>query len=279
MNLVGKIFTVLILLMCVVFGTFALMVHAPHTNWKEQAALFNGQLTQANQKAEDLKQEKANQDAAWRDEQARAEKRIAFLKEERQKVVEQQLKDQKEIDDWQRKARTLALAIQEVHKRLTVLQTGIDALQTDLKKTVDDRNVALSELVKKTDDVQNISNEKDRLDKLNREGAGLIIKLKQLIEITKVSFKDMLKLPPELEGEVTRVPSQDAVEISVGADDGVRKGHRFNVFRPSAGGKYIGKIEVIQAEFGNLAVCRPDKKFMLDQIQRGDHVKADVKPR
>ena len=35
MNLVGKIFTVLIFLMCVVFGTFALMVHAAHKNWKE----------------------------------------------------------------------------------------------------------------------------------------------------------------------------------------------------------------------------------------------------
>ena len=34
MNLVGKIFTVLIFLMCVVFGTFALMVHAAHKNWK-----------------------------------------------------------------------------------------------------------------------------------------------------------------------------------------------------------------------------------------------------
>ena len=38
MNLVGKIFTVLIFLMCVVFGTFALMVHAAHKNWKSREA-------------------------------------------------------------------------------------------------------------------------------------------------------------------------------------------------------------------------------------------------
>ncbi len=56
----------------------------------------------------------------------------------------------------------------------------------------------------------------------------------------------MLKVPPEgLEGEVTAVPRPDVVEISVGADDGVRKGHKFVVTRPSTG-KYIGIIEVIQ---------------------------------
>ena len=68
MNLVGKIFTVLILLMCVVFGTFALMVHAAQKNWKEQAALLNGQLTQTNQKIADLTQEKTNLETARNDE-------------------------------------------------------------------------------------------------------------------------------------------------------------------------------------------------------------------
>ena len=51
MNLVGKIFTVLIFLMCVVFGTFALMVHAAHKNWKEDVVAkggLNDQLTEAN---------------------------------------------------------------------------------------------------------------------------------------------------------------------------------------------------------------------------------------
>ncbi len=33
MNLIGKIFTVLIFLMCLVFGTFAVMLHAAHKNW------------------------------------------------------------------------------------------------------------------------------------------------------------------------------------------------------------------------------------------------------
>ena len=160
-----------------------------------------------------------------------------------------------------------------------MLQTNIDRLQKDLKETVDDRNVVLSDLLKKTDDLQNMISEKERLDKSNLELTAQITKLQALIAYTKVSLVNVLPSLPPLEGDVTRVPSQDTVEISVGADDGVRKGLRFNVFRPSAGGKYIGKIEVIKADLGNLAVCRPINEYKLDQIQRGDHVKTDVKPR
>ena len=58
----------------------------------------------------------------------------------------------------------------------------------------------------------------------------------------------------------------------------MRKGHRFVVTRPSTG-KYIGIIQVIQVDYGNRAVCRPDKATQSDQIQKGDHVKADNKPR
>ena len=56
---------------------------------------------------------------------------------------------------------------------------------------------------------------------------------------------------------------RDVVEISVGADDGVRKGNRGSLravsSRHASTGKYIGMIEVIQADYGNRAVCRPDK--------------------
>ncbi len=36
MNLVGRIFVVLILIMSIVFATFSIMVYATHTNWREE---------------------------------------------------------------------------------------------------------------------------------------------------------------------------------------------------------------------------------------------------
>ena len=121
--------------------------------------------------------------------------------------------------------------------------------------------------------------ERQKLEKLQRELAAQIIKMKEALEYTKVRSERQGKNPPAgLEGEVTSVPRPDVVEISVGADDGVRKGHQFVVTRPSTG-KYIGMIEVIQVDYPNRAVCRPDKSLQSDQIQKGDHVKAYTKTR
>ena len=71
------------------------------------------------------------------------------------------------------------------------------------------------------------------------------------------------------------MPRPDVVEISVGSDDGMRKGHKFVVTRPS-NGKYIGIIEVIQVDDPSRAVCRPDKATQNDQIQKGDRVQAYI---
>ena len=53
MNLVGKIFTVLIFVMCLVFASFALMFHAAHHNWKAVADEYNRQLTEANKQKQE----------------------------------------------------------------------------------------------------------------------------------------------------------------------------------------------------------------------------------
>ncbi len=99
--------------------------------------------------------------------------------------------------------------------------------------------------------------------------------MKQLLAYAKITQSILAKTAPE-GGEVTSVPRPDVVEISVGADDGVRKGHKFVVTRPSTG-KYIGIIDVIQVDYPNRAVCRPESKSMNDQIQRGDRVQPYTK--
>ncbi len=79
MNLVGKIFTVLIFLMCVVFGTFALMVHAAHKNWKEEVVKLSDKLIAVNKERDEAKEEKKSLQAARDEERARIQKRLIAL--------------------------------------------------------------------------------------------------------------------------------------------------------------------------------------------------------
>ena len=50
-------------------------------------------------------------------------------------------------------------------------------------------------------------------------------------------FDPIIDIPPPLEGVVVKVGGNNLVEISVGADDGIRKGHKLDVSR---GARYSG---------------------------------------
>jgi hypothetical protein len=282
MNLVGKIFTVLISLMCVVFGTFALMVHAAHKNWRDVVVAkggLNDQLTEANKEKQNLAEEKKNLETALNDEKERTKKRLIALEQEAKKVVAEKSELESKIQVEEGKSRVLALAIKETSQRIGVMQTEIEGMRNNIKVAVDERNDLQKNLVSKTDDLMNAVAERQKLEKLQRELALQVMKMKETLAHFKIDENFKATTPPAgLEGEVTSVPRPDTVEISIGADDGVRKGHRFDVTRPSTG-RYIGKIEVIQVDYPNRAVCRPDNKSLSDQIQKGDHVKADTKPR
>ncbi|MGO9108993.1 MAG: hypothetical protein ACLP9L_07150 [Thermoguttaceae bacterium] len=281
MNLVGKIFTVLIFLMCVVFGTFALMVHAAHKNWREVVVAkggLNDQLTAASKLNRELTDEKKVLETALENEKKDKRDRLTALENEKKIVVGERQDAEGKLQVEEGKSRVLALAIQETSKRLSVLQTAIDGMRNDIKVAVDERNGIHKNLVHTTDELMNAVAERDRLEKLQRELVTQIQRLNDLVKWAKITPTDLAMYPPEgLEGEVTSV-ADDVVEISVGADDGVRKGHKFSVTHPS-NGKYVGVIEVKRVDYPNRAVCRPDKAMLNDPIQKGDHVKAITKPR
>src|SRR5262245_53910145 len=56
MSLVGKIFTMLILIMSVVFMAFSMMVFATHKNWKENAGKLSAKWTAAARANRDAKE-------------------------------------------------------------------------------------------------------------------------------------------------------------------------------------------------------------------------------
>ncbi len=277
MNLVGKIFTVLIFFMCVVFATFALMVHAAHKNWRDETFKANDQLIKANQERQVLIEEKKSLENAREDERVRMRSRLTALERAAEKAIADRNEMEGKFLKVDEESRRLVMALQGAEKHLGVLQTEIDGMRNDIKLTVEERNKAQKDLVDATDALQNALNEVRRLEKLQRELVAQINQLKVVLQFNHIP-PVILKTPPVgLEGEVTAVPRRDTVEISVGNDDGVRKGHKFVVTRPSTG-KYIGIIEVINADSPNRAVCRPVPGSQNDQIQKGDHVKAETKP-
>ena len=114
---------------------------------------------------------------------------------------------------------------------------------------------------------------------MNRTLSDEVVKLREALAANKISLENYKAVAPpfELEGEVTSAVLSNAIEISIGADDGVRVGHKFEVVRLSNGVKgYVGRLVVTNADFPNRAVCRPDPSLQKSPIQKGDHVYANL---
>ena len=209
MNLVGKIFTVLIFLMCVVFGTFALMVHAAHKNWKVEAVDLSQKLTAASKEKQDLTEEKKVLENALVDEKDRTRRRLTALEQEAKKVIADKSELESKIQVEEGKSRVLALAIKETSQRIGVMQTEIEGMRNNIKVAVDERNSTQKKLVDTTDDLMNAVAERQKLEKLQRELATQIMKMKEVLAYTKTAPITSNASPEGLEGEVTsvRVPT------------------------------------------------------------------------
>ena len=72
---------------------------------------------------------------------------------------------------------------------------------------------------------------------------------------------------------VRRRGSTQLIEVTIGADDGLRAGHTVEVFR---GSKYLGRAEIIRTT-PDRAIGKIDRRFLHGQIQEGDRVATRLK--
>jgi Tfp pilus assembly protein PilO len=279
MNLVGKIFTVLILVMSLVFMSFAVAVYATHKNWKTRAETDQEELkkTEKENKDKDVKLKQTKRDA---ETQAKA------LDQLREKLATEKETLEKNFTTTKERLDTVEKDLGEKLADLKVLQTRLAATSKDnedlrarLLTAENDRKKQFEELLKATDEMNQKANEVLRLTALQKELADQYAKAKQVLRIFDLKedpgFYD--PVPPVRNGLVNadpvRVGADELVQISLGSDDGLRAGHLLEVSR---GGRYVGRIQVTKT-YSDRSVCKVIREFLQSQVQKDDRV--DTKQR
>jgi hypothetical protein len=276
MTLVGKIFTVLIFIMSLVFMSFAVMVFATHQNWRDQVKspdpnigyelkLKNKTTELANANAEHArtKQQLALEQASRRQALAALQTRLTQADEETARLTSQ--------FNLASAALTQASEASKISQmRLVALEEEIIKLRKETQIAQLDRDTQFSKVVELTDRLNQDEILRQRLEEknnqLNAQNAQLamVLKANGLTEHSLVS-----KLEPiNLTGIVLKIGERDLVEISVGKDDGLRKGHIMQVYR---GDTYIGQIRIMEVA-PDRAVGQIDKDLKRGQVRKGDHV-------
>jgi hypothetical protein len=109
------------------------------------------------------------------------------------------------------------------------------------------RDDQFAKVVALSDRLNQLEGNQRLLAERNRELTQSVAESTRVLERYGLSRNTPLhNVPPKVDGVVTVVRGSDLIELSLGADDGLRVGHRLDVFR--AGGTYLGRVEVMYTD-------------------------------
>lgn len=269
MTLLGKIFTVLIFIMSIVFMSFAVVTFATHQNWRNTATGLTATIAQLKNSNAALVTEKNRLLQELATEQAARRAALATLQGK------------------------LAALQQTLNSQAAVLQEKTSALtaQTQAAKTAEETlNATSKELATSRSELALARSDRDRqfrraveiTDKYNQANSMLDVMTdrnnslqEQFAQLQRVATDHGLNqfvssdAPPKIDAKILGISEASGlVEISVGSDDGIKAGHIFEVYR---GNKYLGRITIRETEHDR-AVGEINKKMQRSRIVVGDHV-------
>jgi superfamily II RNA helicase len=285
MNLLGRIFVVLILVMSLVFLGFSVAVYATHKNWKAvvlrpreeakqgQPPGLKFQLEDERNRANQLQDQLKKLKEATQTEDQALRQRLGQLETDKtvlQKERDQLLNEQAGLKEGERRAVEAAQVAQET---LEARLEESRKLRSDLAKAYEDRDSRFKESVELTDKLHEAETKLARLESNTQMLVRQVALYRERAEKQGVDINAPAdNIPPKLDGIVLAARSNGLVEISLGSDDGLRKGHQAYIFRQQKGeAKPVAKIEVVEVT-PDKSVGKVIPEYRLGPIERNDRV-------
>jgi hypothetical protein len=287
MTLIGKIFTVLILVMSLVFMSFAVMVFATHKNWKEVATSatpakgtgqigLKQQLEQAFIAKRSLEVELENLKGQLAEHQAARRQALAVLQTQVQQALADLTKTQDELAKLQtdHTAAIQKLAVAEANLEKTIVDNT--ALRSDILTIQKDRDDKYARVVALSDNVNQAQTKLAQLDERKAQLIQQVAYQKMVLEQHNIDVNGPLptSLERPVDGVVTAVGDKEKnlIEMSIGLDDGIRENQILQVYREN---KYLGRV-IVRKVTANRSVGEIDPKFQQGPIRKGDRVASKI---
>jgi signal transduction histidine kinase len=275
MNWLGKVFVVLILIMSVLFMGLSMAVYATHKNWKDVIEGPNGlnaRLQQARQENEQLRAERNRTVEGLQAESTARQQQLAKLETERDGLVRRNTEIQAELDRLNQDIRDATAAVAATQANNDRLAAEATELRQSIREAQQARDAAFRETLAATEQLHQVVGQyetaRERMEQLTRQVAGMT----SVMEAGGIDPKtDPSGVVPTVDGivsEIRRVAGGQLVEVTIGADDGLREGNTVEVFR---GSRYLGKLDILETS-PDKSVGRVNRRFQQGQIQEGDRV-------
>ncbi len=277
MNLLGKSFSVLILLLSLVFMVLALAVNASHRNWRDVVMSDNGlkaQIETYERTNSQLREARARTQSDLDRERVARRTALAALQTQKDALSTQLSSSESSLQQEQAKNTELSQLDRSRAEELEKLTAETTTLRAQIRKEQQDRDNLFAETLKLTDEMNSLRGivqlQQDRNDQLLAQ----VTRYKEVVDAAGLNMNDPLDgSPPDRNGNVLVIDRpRKLVEVSIGYDDGLRDGHLLEVTR---GGRYVSRLRVRKTE-PDRAVAEILNDYSEGAIQEGDRVDTTI---
>ncbi len=274
MNLFGKILTILVLIMSIVFMSFTMMTYATHRNWRDAHRKVTTQLNNAQDLMKQKQIEVDRVGALLTAERAARSKALASLEQKSNDLNQLLAAEEAKSQSLQTNARLSEQTAQTAQTEMERLKNEVNALREDLKlaqqATNDKLRLAsvLQDKLNQTEGQLKRVTERREVMRTQLSRAKLVLDRNGLDENSPID-----NIPPELDGVVTAVRDTNLIEVSLGSDEGIQAGHKLDIYRQD--GSYIGRV-VVTDTVSDRAVARIVPEYRQGVIRIGDRVATQL---
>ncbi|MCG8448075.1 MAG: hypothetical protein MI725_00660 [Pirellulales bacterium] len=272
MNLLAKIITVVILLVSLLMMFLSVTVYTTHKNWKGIANNLRTQLNTARNENQQLESKYQSLDSQLQAEIEAAQQEVRKLESERVQLLAQNSAIQQDLDQLRQKDRSNTAAMASTQANNEKLTAEVESLRGDIRRNQQARDEAFATALKATDELHQALG---KLNLISQRNAQLAQELGTKTSLLRSKGIDPNTAPdeivPMIRGVVSamhRTAGAQLIEITIGADDGLKKDHTVEIFR---GERYLGRAVIMKTE-PDRAVGRVLRRFQQGQIQENDDV-------
>ena len=272
-NVLGNIFVFGVFVMSLMLMSFAVAIYSSHVNWQEVAKKKQEDLdklkaeeTSLNQEITRLTANVATSEAAR--DQVVAKFQQALIEKDKELKTLKDARDDK-LTEMQKKIADLAT----VEADLTRAREEVTKLQAEVR----DKQQKVDSQVTRAAEIAGQLHEKESfLEIANERKAQLEKQVAQARLLLKQNGLSLDSLPkdrvPTMNGVVVAV-ADDAIEVSLGFDDGLQTGHQIEVYRND---EYLGRA-IVKSVKPDRAIAVLVREYSRGIVQRGDKVTTRLK--
>ena len=268
MNLVGKIITILILLLSVCFMMVGVMVNAAHQNWKKQAVDNANKINELAANRDRILGEANKKNLVIEKEKVARMVRIQQLESQLQLARRNYDNAIEQLAAQRVKAEESFTVVKESENRIAEQDSLIDNLQGQLVLLTEDVANTRKTVVAMTGQIFELNSTKESLENIRTNLAAENSQQRKVMRARGIAANDLTAdIPRDLQGRITAIDGKN-IAINLGKDDGLAKGHSIDIYR---NGRFVGTARVFEAQH-NRSAARIDSALTKVPVQVNDRV-------